>query len=503
MSGTQSSTAISRPGLPGECPSSPSSPVDPLFDGRSQTPPGPPVKTCDFSTQTESWMALSLITDLIQRLQAPLTPSAPTNTPSSSGTIAPSAASESCTAGTETTVQPPISPPTPQRCKPVTMLSSLDFSDLTVEDIEQTVTFKRVGKREVAHFGEKYRYGKVTHAAQPYPEQGVWGDIIARLSGQIRGFSKEWSCTVTRYLGGKSHMPFHSDRDGTDVYCVSLGEPRNIHFRSVRGQPESHVVLLPHGSVHHMTDDSQDHWEHGIPPTDGSPGTRLSLTFRLLKRQQLEPPPPPSTVIPPIQRSNRPSSNQPLKRILYLGDSMLRGVPLQQLMGSEYHVVQRPLYRLEQLGDHEHLFEGCAVIVIASGINDLSRYNHTSQSLWQCLQPLLSRLSARYHDTKFVFASILRTNFPWLNTEVEALNEHLFHWTTHVPNSRLLDTHDYCSFLSGNGWDIVDLEGNGIHITAKVKEAVGRLISDCTRAYAGGWARVERWPLRDKFKGRL
>ncbi len=94
---------------------------------------------------------------------------------------------------------------------------------------------------------------------------------------------------VTRYLNGSQGIPYHSDDEesigtGTMICSISLGETRNLHFRSKNNSSVfNSSVQLGHGDFLFMTQKSQNYFEHSIPK-DFSTNMRISITLRQIVR---------------------------------------------------------------------------------------------------------------------------------------------------------------------------------------------------------------------------
>ncbi|MFF8289435.1 alpha-ketoglutarate-dependent dioxygenase AlkB family protein [Streptomyces sp. NPDC016309] len=87
------------------------------------------------------------------------------------------------------------------------------------------------------------------------------------------------------YRDGRDSVAWHGDRIGrggrqdTMVAILSVGEPRDLALRPVRGGP-SRRVPLGHGDLIVMGGSCQRTWEHAIPKTAKGVGPRISVQFR-------------------------------------------------------------------------------------------------------------------------------------------------------------------------------------------------------------------------------
>lgn len=388
---------------------------------------------------------------------------------------------------TQPTCSPPASP-VPQQASssprkqpfPVRFLPDLDCG-VTVEDIMEGMDFAWEGNRKVAHYGGvSYRYGKKHHKPRPYPDNQALKSIISALADKLEDpdFSAEsWCCTANFYPDGRSSIPWHSDDEpeiasDSSLVCVSIGAPRNLHFRSTSGPITEQVHELNPGSVYCMSRASQEYWQHSIPPTPSS-APRVSLTFRKLVAQA-------PASIPPIQRPTNPApipTPPKRERVLFLSDSVHLGLP-PNLFPAHVQVVKRPLYQLRDLEKHEHCFSNTKYVVISSGINDLSRYGHRARSLLDETRRQLVMFSRKYPDTVFVFNSLLLTSQAWLTPEIHELNFAMSKLCREYDNLRFFNSHDRALTLLDEGGKVIDPMGNGIHITMEAKRRIAWALVD-------------------------
>ena len=137
--------------------------------------------------------------------------------------------------------------------------------------------------RKTASFGRPYNYSGMVYAATPFPESVA--RIVDALEHRI-GFRPD-NCLLNYYESGNSTMGYHSDSNddlepGAGVSIVSVGSPRTILFRAKREKEDERQLVLETGSLLYMSPEVQDDWQHSIP-ADPVAGSRISLTFRLLK----------------------------------------------------------------------------------------------------------------------------------------------------------------------------------------------------------------------------
>jgi alkylated DNA repair dioxygenase AlkB len=139
---------------------------------------------------------------------------------------------------------------------------------------------ERISARKTACYGLAYNYSGLIYTDKPMH------DLLLPICGQIKqtlGFEPN-SCLINYYGDGRSKMGFHSDEidnleAGTEIIIISLGVERKLSFRSKANYEERRYYLLPHGSLLHMSQRTQEHWSHAIKRANVIEG-RISLTLR-------------------------------------------------------------------------------------------------------------------------------------------------------------------------------------------------------------------------------
>lgn len=141
-------------------------------------------------------------------------------------------------------------------------------------------------KRKVAWYGDQpyaYTYSKTTKHALP------WTDTLAKLKAKIEQFTGETfnSCLLNLYHDGNEGMAWHSDdeidlkRNGA-IASISFGAERKFAFKHKQTQ-EKIEILLEHGSLLVMKDETQHFWLHRLPPSKRIDKPRVNLTFRTIQ----------------------------------------------------------------------------------------------------------------------------------------------------------------------------------------------------------------------------
>jgi alkylated DNA repair dioxygenase AlkB len=146
---------------------------------------------------------------------------------------------------------------------------------------------ERISARKTACFGLPYNYSGLTYEVQPM--HPLLQPLCVRLE-QTLGFEPN-SCLINFYQDGRDKMGFHSDEidnleDGTQIIIISLGTERKLSFRSKADYAQRLQYLLPHGSLMHMSQKTQEFWSHAIKRANVIEG-RISLTFRRIDPQYI------------------------------------------------------------------------------------------------------------------------------------------------------------------------------------------------------------------------
>lgn len=155
---------------------------------------------------------------------------------------------------------------------------------------EAVIFGKRIiTKRKVAWYGDKpykYTYSKITKQAL------LWTNALLELkelTEQITGETFN-SCLLNLYHDGNEGMAWHSDAE-TDlkkngaIASLSLGAERKFAFKHKRTQVKKDLIL-EHGSLLIMKDETQNHWLHRLPPSKKIISPRINLTFRTIIQEK-------------------------------------------------------------------------------------------------------------------------------------------------------------------------------------------------------------------------
>ena len=122
------------------------------------------------------------------------------------------------------------------------------------------------------------------------------------------------------------------------------------------------------------------------------------------------------------------------------------------------------MYNLSDIDGFEPEFQYTNTVVIAAGINDLSRQYHTPEQVCDILLPRLKRYSRLYPNTMFIVSTVLRAarRNPGINKYVDALNNYVRKFALDYENIRIFNSHQLMSSYRGPCYDSFDR--NRIHL---------------------------------------
>lgn len=140
-------------------------------------------------------------------------------------------------------------------------------------------------KRKVAWYGEtnfKYSYSKITKEAL------LWTPELEELKRLVEEKTNETynSCLLNLYHDGNEGMAWHSDgekdlKKNGAIASLSFGAERKFAFKH-KTTKETVSLMLEHGSLLVMKDQTQTHWLHRLPPSKKISKPRINLTFRTI-----------------------------------------------------------------------------------------------------------------------------------------------------------------------------------------------------------------------------
>ena len=162
-----------------------------------------------------------------------------------------------------------------------TLLETIEWKN------DEAVIFgkKILTKRKVAWYGDEnfeYTYSNSTKKAIPWTKELLQ---LKKMAEEKTG-EKFNSCLLNLYHDGSEGMAYHSDsekdlkKDGA-IASLSLGAERKFSFKH-KETKEKVELILEHGSLLVMKDETQSFWLHRLPPTKKVFTPRINLTFRTI-----------------------------------------------------------------------------------------------------------------------------------------------------------------------------------------------------------------------------
>lgn len=132
--------------------------------------------------------------------------------------------------------------------------------------------------------GKSYSYSNIK--MQPHP----WNLLLQKIKSQIESVSDTNFTTVllNYYRDGKDSNGWHADNEkelGTNpvIASVSFGAGRTFQLKHNSDKDQKKSIVLEHGSLLLMKGTTQHFWKHQIPKTAKPIGSRINLTFRVIK----------------------------------------------------------------------------------------------------------------------------------------------------------------------------------------------------------------------------
>jgi alkylated DNA repair dioxygenase AlkB len=130
-----------------------------------------------------------------------------------------------------------------------------------------------------------YTYSGIPRTAQP------WTPTLAALKAQIEAATATSynSCLANLYHSGAEGMAWHSDDEPmllrhAPIASLSLGAPRRFDFKHKKHPSLRASILLEHGHLLLMLNETQTHWLHALPKTKKATSPRINLTFRTISK---------------------------------------------------------------------------------------------------------------------------------------------------------------------------------------------------------------------------
>jgi len=154
-------------------------------------------------------------------------------------------------------------------------------------DNDQAIIYGKliITKRKVAWYGDTdfdYTYSNTTKKAL------AWTTELLELKkvAEDKTGEKFNSCLLNLYHNGDEGMTWHSDAEKVlkkngAIGSLSFGAERKFAFKHKQTK-ETISLILEHGSLLIMKDNTQTNWLHRLPPTKLISTPRINLTFRTI-----------------------------------------------------------------------------------------------------------------------------------------------------------------------------------------------------------------------------
>lgn len=148
-------------------------------------------------------------------------------------------------------------------------------------------------------FGKTHPQPRLTalfgNEGKPYGYSGIimqphlWSPLMMHIKEEIERVCNENFTTVllNNYRDGKDSNGWHADNEkelgrNPVIASVSFGAERIFQLKH-NSLDVKQNILLQHGSLLMMKGTTQHFWKHQIPKTTKPIGTRINLTFRIIK----------------------------------------------------------------------------------------------------------------------------------------------------------------------------------------------------------------------------
>jgi len=161
------------------------------------------------------------------------------------------------------------------------------FNNISWRQDEAVIFGKHIlTSRKVAWYGNEeydYTYSNTTKKALPWTKELL---ELKKLTEEKTEATYN-SCLLNLYHDGNEGMAWHSDgekmlqKNGA-IASFTFGAERKFSFKHKQTK-ESTSLILEHGSLLVMKDETQTNWLHRLPPTTLAKRPRINLTFRTIE----------------------------------------------------------------------------------------------------------------------------------------------------------------------------------------------------------------------------
>ncbi|WP_300566028.1 alpha-ketoglutarate-dependent dioxygenase AlkB [Flavobacterium sp.] len=152
---------------------------------------------------------------------------------------------------------------------------------------------------DITVFGKTHAQPRLTslygNEGKPYGYSGIimqphaWSPLIMFIKEEVEKMCQENFTTVllNNYRDGKDSNGWHADNEkelgrNPVIASVSFGAERTFQLKHNSLDAKQNIVLQ-NGSLLIMRGTTQHFWKHQIPKTTKQIGTRINLTFRIIK----------------------------------------------------------------------------------------------------------------------------------------------------------------------------------------------------------------------------
>lgn len=132
--------------------------------------------------------------------------------------------------------------------------------------------------------GRTYSYSNIVM----HPHK--WNPLLMHIKHEVEEVCPENFTTVllNLYRNGKDSNGWHADDEkelgqNPVIASVSFGAERMFHLQHNSIREARLKIKLEHGSLLLMKGSTQHFWKHQIPKTDKPTGSRINLTFRVIR----------------------------------------------------------------------------------------------------------------------------------------------------------------------------------------------------------------------------
>ena len=306
---------------------------------------------------------------------------------------------------------------------------------LTSLDTTKLINF---GNRKSLYYGDiPYPYGNLVHPAlslSSNPYLMSIAELVSPILGPEFVFN---SALVNIYEDGSQGIPPHPDNEDcieteSVIVTVRYGAERTMIIRSIIGSSSDmqvHTLTLKHGDILVFTRQSQDFFDHGIPPTSAATGPSGSITLRMMRK-----------VTTPPAVTEPPKAPRPPKKVLILSDSLNAGFDPYSFKSSIV-CFKEPLKQLRNIMKHEKSIAQADVVIISAGINDMTTLNIPGDSAAHTLATNINILQDRYPEVHILLNAVSPVRLKFnsakyglserVNDEINIFNDRCFNLGTH------------------------------------------------------------------------